>query len=163
MKKLLFVFLFITSILADNIKTNYFIGAEGGVIKYTSNTSKENIFGLKIGGYFYDKNIYKISNRLYITIDKSEYRNTNNIIANLNLDWIWTQIPYIKPFIGISAGYLYESTYPTSLYGFNSGIIIYIGDIVELEFGGKINRPLENNDIYTDNFKQLYGSINFSF
>jgi hypothetical protein len=169
MKKLLFVCLFITSILAGNIKTDdTIIGIHTGSIKLSNDTDSEKDIGVKLGYYFYDPNKYIISNRLYFEASRILKDNSSLYSGELNLDWIFNQLNYIKPFIGANLGYLYDNDNndnSTSFYGFNAGILIYLGDFIELEGGAKINHPLNNDtkDLYPDNFKKIYGSINFSF
>ncbi len=167
MKKMLFMILCLTSIWAAGVKTNYFIGIDYGNLTISNNDDTENYIEAKVGGYFYDKNIYLISNRLYLSGAKILTDNTSFYISKLNLDWIWNQIPYIKPFVGVSGGYLYYSyntnKYSSGTYGLQAGILLYLGNYVELEIGGNIDHATQHTDVWKDNLKKIYGGINFSF
>jgi len=167
MKKLLFLVFFVTSLFSDTLKTDNFIGIYAGNLTIVDRDNTETYVGVKIGGYFYDKNSYLISNRIYLSISKVLTNNTSFYINNLNLDWIWNQIPYIKPFIGLSGGYLYYSygtnNFSSGIYGIHSGILIYLGSNLELEIGGNIDHPTQHRDVWKDNLKKVYGGINFSF
>jgi len=166
MKKLVFMLLATSAIWAGNIKTNNFIGIFAGSDKLTSNTSAENYIGAKFGYYFYEHNKYNLSNRVYLNVNKILKDNSSLYEANINLDWIFNQISFLKPFIGVNAGYLYDNDNndnSTSSYGFNAGILVYLGDAIELEAGVKIQHPLDNSNIWPNNFKKVYGGINISF
>ena len=163
MKKILLILLFITSVFANNIKNDYFIGFGYGSTKLTSKSDAENSLEMKLGTYFYDPNIYNISNRVYLNLLKTKTNDNDRIyLSNLQLDWIWTQMP-IKPFLGLSFGYLYHKDNPSGTYGLGAGILFYLGSILEIEIGGHINHPSENSTAWPDNVKTIYGSINFSF
>ena len=70
MKKLLFLVFFVTSLFSDTIKTDNFIGIYAGDLTIVDRDNTETYVGGKIGGYFYDKNSYLISNRIYLSISK---------------------------------------------------------------------------------------------
>ena len=73
---------------------------------------------------------------------------------------------FLKPFIGINAGYVYNHSNTdnsTSTVGFKAGLLLYLGNHIEIEGGLSSNRPLENKNIWTDNIKSAYASINISF
>jgi len=165
MKKLLLAGAIFTSIFAQNLKTNdVFIGLSAG--RTTTNSDHKTYGEFKIGKYFYDKNIYNISNRIYISGLATTSSEKQFGIAKANLDWIWTTIPYLKPFIGVDAGYLYykdDSSKSTGVYGFKLGALIYLGDTLELEAGINVDKATQNSDFWTSNLKKVYGGINFSF
>jgi len=165
MKKLLLAGMIATSIFAQNIKTNDgIIGFDVG--RTTTNASSKNYVEVKIGKYFYDENIYQISNRIYISGLITTPSTQRLGIGKVNLDWIWNTIPYIKPFMGFSTGYLYnkdDSANSTSLVGFQAGALLYLGTTVEFEAGISIDRPTQNKDVWTENLKKIYAGITFSF
>jgi len=167
MKKLLLIFSLLNILFANNIKNENFFGIYGGDLTISDRDNTKTYVGIKIGGYFYDKNMYLISNRIYLSSAKVLTSSTSFYINNLNLDWIWNQIPYIKPFIGISGGYLYYSystnNYSSGIYGMQVGALLYLGNSVELEIGGKIDHTTQHQDVWRDNLKKIYGGINFSF
>jgi len=167
MKKLLFVFLFISSIWAGNIKTdNTIFGIEGGSFKLSDNSSTDRCIGVKLGYYFYEQNPYLLSNRLYFTGSRILKNDASLYMGEINLDWLFNNLDYLKPFVGVNVDYLYDNdtnSNSTAAYGFNAGIIIYLGSFIELEGGAKTYRPLSNSNLYPNNFKKIYGSINFSF
>ncbi len=166
MKKILALLMFISLGLANNIKQSVFIGGDYGTIKTNNNQSSDNYARGKIGFYFYDENQYLISNRLYLSGAKVFKYNVDFIITKLNLDWIWNQIPFIKPFIGVNGGYIYysENNNDTSSasIGMKGGLLFYVGDNIELEMGGEVTHP-ESENKFPKNFKQVYGGLNISF
>ena len=165
MKKILAILLFITLGLADTPKTNTFIGADYGLIKINDNQSSDEFVRGKLGFYFYDENKYLISNRLYLSGANVFKDNVDFFITKLNLDWIWNQIPFIKPFIGVNGGYVYyDDTTTTSSFavGMKAGILLYLSNHLELEMGGEVTHP-DDQSKFPNNFEQLYGGINISF
>ena len=169
MKKLILIGLAVGSLFAPNIKQNdVFIGGTYGYI--SSSVVKDNIAGIRIGKYFYDTNPYNISNRYYLEVSKTLENNDNKklslYIANANLDWLIDMTSFLKPFIGINAGYVYNHSNTdnsTSTVGFKAGLLLYLGNHIEIEGGLSSNKPLENKNIWTDNIKSAYASINISF
>jgi len=167
MKKFIMFFILLTSLYSQNIKNNYFIGANYGDLTIIDNDNTEQYAEGKIGTYFYDENPYLINNRFYLSGAKVLTNNTSFYITKLNLDWIWNQIPFIKPFIGVSAGYIYyaysTNNYSSGSYGMQAGVLIYLGNHLELEVGGNVDKATEHTDVWTSTLKKLYGGINISF
>jgi hypothetical protein len=167
MKKLILIGLAVGSLFAANIKQNdVFIGGTYGYI--SSAVTKDNIAGIRIGKYFYDTNPYNISNRYYLEVSKT-LENNNKIslyIANANLDWLIDMGSFLKPFVGINTGYVYNDSNTdnsTSTVGLKAGLLLYLGDSIEIEGGISTNKPLQKKDVWTDNIKSAYASINISF
>jgi len=169
MKKLILIGLAVGSLFAPNIKQNdVFIGGTYGYI--SSSVVKDNIAGIRIGKYFYDTNPYNISNRYYLEVSKTLENNDNKklslYIANANLDWLIDMTSFLKPFIGINAGYVYNHSNTdnsTSTVGLKAGVVLYLGNNIEIEGGASTNRPLQKKDVWTNNIKSAYASINISF
>jgi len=169
MKKIVLAILFVSSIFAQNIKTGWFAGIEGGRTTTQTNDVTDTFFGIKLGTHFYDKNIYAISNRVYGSLDRVTQTNSDFYKAQFNVDWIFNSLDYIKPFIGANLGYIYfndntnDTSHSTGTYGFQTGLLFYIGDIVELEIGAKLDYAVNDNTFWQDTLKSGYASLNFSF
>jgi hypothetical protein len=168
MKKLLFVLLLIiNSLNANEIKNSYFIGGDYGELTITDNKNTQNYVEAKIGTYFYDPNIYLISNRVYLSGSKVLTDNSSFYTAKFNLDWVVNNIPFVKPYFGMSGGYVYfmagSTNYSTATYGFQTGLLIYLGNNIELEVGGSTDKVTQKTDKWTSALKKVYGGINISF
>ena len=166
MKKILIFLMFITLSVANNIKESVFIGGDYGLIKVNNNQASDKYASGKIGFYFYDENEYLISNRIYVSVANVFKDDVDFGIAKLNLDWIWNQIPFIKPFIGVNGGFIYYSDNngdtTSSSIGMKGGFLFYLGNHIELEIGGELTHP-DSEDKFPENFKQIYGGVNISF
>ena len=165
MKKILVGISIVSSLFASNIKMDdTFVSIEYGATKI-KNTEKD--VGVKIGSYIYSDNIYNINNRIYISENKVL---TDDDISfyktKLSLDWIGTNST-LKPFIGISLGYVYYKTqgidYSTGTKGVQAGLIYYLGDSFELEGGASWNKAMQKNTVWSNPIKEVYGSLNYSF
>ena len=165
MKKLMVAVLFLTSVLfADVVKDGYFVGINSGSIKYTEDSKNENMKSIKIGMHFYDENRFLISNRLYLNVDKSKRGDENVVIGNINLEWIWNKIPFVKPFIGFGTGYMYKTKDSVGFFSVGTGILIYLGENIELEGGLRVYNPSkQGSDDWPDKIKKAYAGINISF
>ena len=121
----------------------------------------------KVGFYFYDPNPYLINNRLYLSGSKVLTDNTSFYTAKLSLDWVFNNIPFIKPYVGLNGGYIYnmagKNNYSSGSYGFQAGVLLYIGSYIELEIGGSTDKATQHTDIWQKNLKKIYAGLNISF
>jgi len=168
MKKVVFLVMLISSLFSkDIIKDGYFVGGSYGDLTITDRDNTESYVEAKIGSYFYSDNKYHISNRFYLEVAKMLTENTSFYTTNIKLDWVWNDLPYIKPFIGFSGGYIYysyqTSNYSSGSYGLQSGILIYLGNNFEIEIGGSTSKATQNTDVWKNTLKKIYAGINISF
>jgi hypothetical protein len=169
MKKILFFLLIVTSLFGGEVKESWFIGGSFGELTIVDNDNTQNYAEGKVGFYFYDENIYSISNRIYLSGSKVFSDNTSFYTGKLSLDWLYNDLPlsFIRPFIGISGGYTYyaygKNNYSTPTYGMQAGLLLYLGQHIELELGGSSDKATDNTEVWTKAFKKLFAGINISF
>jgi len=165
MKKTLLVTLMIlSSIYANDIKSNnFFMSVNYGKLKIYSST---NYKSLKIGYYFYDPNIYLLNNRIYVDISKVN-SNAKFYITSLKLDWISNKNSIIKPYLGVSTGYIYykynQIDSSTSTYGFQAGIMLDIIKHISLDMSGSWQKAYKKQNIWKKPIKSGEVGLEISF
>ena len=167
MRKVLLVLLWMVSMFGMEIKDSYFIGGgKGLVLVNKDNTKKNDFIEFKVGRYFYDSNIYNISNRIYLGTSRVLADDISFYTANINLDWI-KPIGFLGPFLGLNIGYIYYSEndkdYSSANYGINFGVLFYIGGHFEFEVSAGIDTPTDKNEKLNSNIKKGYAGVNISF
>ena len=167
MKKMMFIILLLISALsaADIKKSEWFVGGNFGYM--TADTDKSHYGEIKFGTYFYDENIYHISNRLYLSAGKlfaDDKSKDDILISKVSLDWFINDLSAIfKPFIGVNVGYIaVDSNTNSKIYGWQLGTIFYLTDEIELEFGANIENASDDT-IWKNQAEQIYSGVNFSF
>jgi hypothetical protein len=158
MRKILFILIAVFS-FAQVKNDQYFIGVGAG--KFKGNDSY-TIFDMRIGYYFYDPNIYKINNRIYI---EGYYIKDDNadkyLIGDIKLDWIKNN-QIFSPFVGINTGISYYKNINTQTFGtwgFEVGVIANLTNAFEIEAAFTYRKPYEKRDAFKP---QKIGTINLN-
>ena len=164
MKKLIIFCVFISFLFANNIKDNkWFVNVNGGKLKIHSYSS---VVGVKIGYYFYDPNIYKINNRIYVDVAKVD-SNADFYITSLKLDWIKNNLGFIAPFVGVNVGYLYfkqnNNDYSAGVWGGEAGFLFNITEHFSLEIEACYQKAYEKTNIWNTPLKTLKAGLEVSF
>jgi len=163
MKKILAALLFVSIAFSSNIKDDtYFLGFGGGKIKILSTESTASV---NFGYYFYDPNIYKITNRIYLNFNYID-SDADFYITNLKLDWIKSG-DIFSPFLGVSVGYLYfdqnNNDYSTNIWGFQGGLMLSLGSVIDIELSASWQKAFEKKNIWNNNIKNVSAGININF
>lgn len=167
-KWLLISSLMTTTVFADAAtsvkKDNVFLGIEGGSATIQDSTE---FFGLKVGQYMYEDNKYKVNNRYYLSVARiSNEDSVKFYTAKLSLDWIHTQST-IKPFAGVSVGYLYYKSNSvdnsTASYGFQAGVMTDIHEKIELEFSAAYEKATDKKDAWDKSLRKIYTGFTYVF
>ena len=165
MKKILiFIFILNSFLFANAIKKDtFFVKLNSGMLKVHESDS---IIGLAAGYYFYDPNIYKINNRIYIDFKKVN-TDADFYITSLKLDWIKNTSSVIAPFLGVNIGYLYFNDngvdYSTNIWGGELGVIIEITYNFNINIEVCYQKAIEKQDIWNTPLKTFKGGIEFDF
>ena len=165
MKKILIIsFLLFSSLFANTIKNNsWFVNINTGEIKIHNSDSVESI---GVGYYFYDPNIYKINNRIYIDVEKVNSE-AEFYVTSLKLDWIKNTSTPFAPFVGLNVGYLSFSEngndYSTNVWGGELGLLFEINEQINLNFEFCYQKAFDKQNLWNTPLKTFKGGLEFDF
>jgi hypothetical protein len=151
--------LFATTIKQDS----FFVNINGGSLKINDTST---IYGVKVGYYFYDPNLYKINNRISIDANKVD-SNADFYITSLKLDWIKNTSTIFAPFVGLNIGYLYFKSngndYSTNIWGGQIGVLCQIKKNVDIEIEGSYQKAFQKKNLWNTELKTIKAGVEFSF
>ena len=160
MKKILFFISLVSLMFAAPIKNNsYFLGVSYDRMKINSFS---NQYSITLGYYFYDPNIYRINNRIYL---KESYTAGKNIFStSANLDWIVRNYSFLSPIVGVNAGYLSnkKGNISTGFWGINLGLNGYINRYVDIDLIGVVKKGFNDKKLKKA-IKEVSLGVNFNF
>ena len=165
MKKILISSLCVGSFLfANTIKDNsWFVNVNAGGIDIQSSNS---VIGVAAGYYFYDPNIYKINNRIYVDVQKVN-SDADFYITSLKLDWIKNTSTHFAPFAGLNVGYLYFKNngydYSTNIWGAQAGILYEVIPNLRLNASFCYQKAYEKQNIWNTPLKTVKLGLEIGF
>jgi len=164
MKKLVTFLIICVSLFSSTIKNNkFFINLNGGVLKVYQTKSFE---GIKFGYYFYDKNRYFVSNRIYVETKKIN-ASADFYISTVNLDWLFNNKTFVTPYVGLNVGYLYFKDNgiddSSGVWGLEGGLMLNITNNIGLDFRFTWQKAYEKQSVWNRSLKEFEGGLEISF
>jgi len=164
LKKIIAVCLIGGVALATDIKDDtIFVGASVGSLKIHDSSST---YGVKAGYYFYNPNVYKINNRVYVDFEDVD-SSADFYITSLKFDWIKNTSTPFAPFVGLNVGYLYFSqdgdNYSTGVWGGQLGVLCQLTSNITADLEASYQKAYTNTEIWSTALKTMKIGVEYNF